>query len=106
LDAVLRADDARVAEPVPALVAVERRLRRLPAGIPDRVAVAHVEVTPDGVVRRVVVAVPRQAAQPRVAPERVAAARVGAQAEELVLPEVVEPGKRRVRARDDVLARG
>ena len=50
LDAVLRAEDARVAQPVPALVAVERRLRRLPTRIPDRVAVADVEVAADRVV--------------------------------------------------------
>ena len=106
LDAALRAQDARVAQPVPALVAVERRLRRLPTRIPDRVAVADVEVAADGVERRVVVAVARQPTKPRVAPERVAAPRVRAETEEIVLAEVVEPRKRRVRPPDHVFPSG
>ena len=99
LDPVLLADDARVAEAVPALVPVERRLRRLPARVPDRVAVADVEVAAAEVVRHVVVAIARQPAEPGVAPERVAAGRVRAEPVEIVLPEVVEPGERRVGTR-------
>ncbi len=102
LDAVLRAEDPAVAEPVPALVPIERRLRRLPARIPDGVAVPHVEVAPDRVVRNIVVAVAREPPKPCVAPERVAATRVRAEAEEVVLAEVVQPGEGCVRPRDDV----
>ncbi len=104
LDAVARADDARVAEAVAALVAVERRLRRLPARVPDRAAVVDVEIAADRVERRVVVAVAGEPAQPRVAPEGVAARGVGAEAEQLLVAEVVQPRERRVRTRDDVLA--
>ena len=105
LDAVARADDPRVAGAVAALVAVERRLRRLPARVPDRAAVVDVQVAADGVERRVVVAVAGQPPVARVAPEGVAAAGVRAEADEVVLAaEVVEPRQRRVRALDDVLA--
>ena len=104
LDAVACADDARVAEAVAALVPVERRLRRLPARVPDRAAVVDVEIAADRVERRVVVAVAGEPAQPCIAPERVAARGVGAEAEQLLVAEVVQPRERRVRPRDDVLA--
>ena len=106
LDTGLGAGDPRVAEPVPALVAVERRPRRLPARAPDRAAVVHVEIAADRVERCVVVAVARQPPQAGVAPERVAATRVRAETEQVVLAQVVEPGKGRVRPVDDVLPGG
>ena len=106
LDPVLGADDLRVTEPMTALVAVEWGLGRLPARVPDRLAVADVEVAAAEVVGGVVVPVPRQAAELGVAPERVAACRVRAEAEEVVLAEVVEPRQRRVGPRDDVLPPG
>jgi hypothetical protein len=106
LDAVLRTDDARIPEPVAAFVPVERRPGRLPARVPDRPAVVDVEVAAHGVERDVVVAVAGQSPQPRVTPEGVAPAGVRAEAEKVVLTEVVEPWQRRVRPRDHILARG
>ena len=103
-DAVLRAGDPRVAEAVAALVEVERRARRLEAGVPDRVAVLHVEVAAVGVQRDVVVAVAREAAQAGVLVERVAAGRVRHEGEKVLVAKVVDPGVGRVRRLDDVLA--
>src|SRR5690606_604484 len=67
--------------------------------------VADVEAPPAGVDGDVVVAVARQAAQPGVAPEGVAAGGVRTQPEEVFLAQVVEPGPRRVGPGDDVFAR-
>ncbi len=106
LDAVARAEEPRVAEPVAALVAVERGLRRLPARVPDRAAVVDVEVAAAEVERHVVVPVARQAPQLGVAPEGEAAGGVRAEADQLVLAQVVQPRQRRVRAMDHVLAPG
>src|SRR5690606_13249618 len=68
--------DPRVAEAVTALVLVELRAARFPAGRPDGVAVLDVEAASAVVERDVVVAVSRQPAEARVAPEAVAAAGV------------------------------
>ena len=103
LDAVARAEEPRVAETVAALVAVERGLRGLPTGVPHRAAVVDVEVAAAEVERDVVVAVAGQAAQLGVAPEREAAGGVGAEPDQLVLAQVVQPRQRRVRTVDHVL---
>ena len=50
---VLHALDDRVAEAVPAAVAVKSGLYRLPARIPDRVAILYVIVTTAGIERRI-----------------------------------------------------
>jgi hypothetical protein len=96
--------DDRVAEPVPARVVVGVSPDRLPRRAPElaRRVVAHVDVTPAGVGRDVVVAVPRQPAQPRVAIEGVAAAGVRDDAEVILAPEIVDPGQRGVGSCDDV----
>ena len=96
------ADDARVAQPVPALVGDVRGLDRFPARIPHCTAVIHINVAPAQIVGHVVVAIARQTAQLGVLPEGVAAGGVGAQTEEFVLPEVVQPGQRRIGPRHDV----
>jgi hypothetical protein len=99
------ARDARVPEAVAALEVVEIGLDRQPGRGPHVAAVVHVEVPATGVGRDVVVAVAREPAHLGVAVERVPAGLVGDEREELLRPEVVDPGVRRVGRRDDVLAR-
>jgi hypothetical protein len=102
--AVLLPDDARVAEAVAALVGVELGLDGLPARVPHRPAVVHVDVATAQVVGHVVVPVAREATQLGVLPERVPTRRVRAQPEELVLPQVVQPRQRRIRPSDHIFA--
>src|SRR5208283_4185948 len=98
------AGDPGVPQAVAALKRVEGSPRRLPAGIPDGLALLHVEEAPVVIHRVVVIAVTRQAAQAGILPEGVTAGRLRAEAVELVLAEQVQPGQRSVRARDDVFA--
>ena len=51
---------AAVADAVAALIGVELCLGRLPAGIPDGIAVLYVEIFAVGIVGNVIVAVARQ----------------------------------------------
>ena len=91
---------------MPALVAVEFALGRLPRRRPVLAAgiVPQVDVAAAGVGGHVVVAVPGEPAQPGVTVIRVATRRVRDDAEVRVGAEVIDPGQRRVRAGDDVLA--
>jgi hypothetical protein len=96
--------EAGVAEPVTALVAVERGARRPEARVPGGVAVDDVQVLADAVERHAVVAVARQAAELCVPVEAVATAGVRHDGMERLAAEVVDPGQRRQRLRDHVLA--
>ena len=98
--------DDRVAQAVAAAVVLEIALDRLPARAPEvaRVVVAKVDVPPAQVERRVVVAVSGQTPKARVAVEGVAAGRVRDDPEVAFAAQVVDPGQRRVRSRNDVLA--
>jgi hypothetical protein len=77
---------------VSAFIALQRGLRRLPAGIPDRFTVADVVVASAGVDRNIVVAVAGQAAKLGILVEAVAAAGIRNQPEELLVPKVVGNG--------------
>ena len=100
----LAAGDPRVTQAVAAFKGVERSPRRLPARIPDGPALLHVEEATVVIHRVVVVTIARQAAQPGVLPEGVAAGGLGAEAEKLVLAEHVQPGQGGVGARDHEFA--
>ncbi len=102
---ILLAQDGAVAQAVAALVLVELGLDRLPARVPDGAAIVHVEVTTAHVVGHVVVAVAGQTTKLGVLPEGVAAGCVGAETEELILAEVVEPRQRSIGTGDDIFAR-
>ena len=102
--AALLPHHAGIAHAVTALVAVKRRLARLPARIPDSVAVLDVVIAPAVIHRHAVVAVPQDPAELGVLAEAVAAGRVGDQGEEILRSHIVDPGPRGGRVRDDVLA--
>ncbi len=100
-----RADD-RVAQAVSAAVLLEIRSHRLPRRGPELAArpVTEVEEAAAGVARCVVVPVPRQSSEPGIPVEGVPTGGVRDDAEEVLAPQVVDPGQRCVGARDDVLA--
>ncbi len=101
-DVVLLAVYHGVAEAVAAGVGIKRRLCRLPARIPDRIAVLDIEIMAVGILRGVVVAETGQAEELRIFIEAVAAASVGDQGEEFLTPQIVDPGKRSLWSGDDV----
>ena len=100
LQAVLCGGEAAVADTVAAFVAVKFGLGRLPAGIPDRVAILYVEIFAVAVGRHIVVTVTGQAQQLGILIEGIAAAGVGNKTEELVAAQVVDPGERSLRGSD------
>src|SRR5450759_4526029 len=105
-DALVPRRDDGIAKAVTAGVALQLALGRLPAGAPEvaRGVVAEVDVPAAHVERRVVVPIARQPAETGVAVEGVAARRVRDDPEVFLAAKVVDPWKRRVRTRDDVLA--
>ncbi len=105
-EAVLLARQARVAHAMPALIRVQRRLARLPAGIPHRIAVLDIEVASARIHRHTVVAVAENAPELGVAAEAVAAGGVGDQREEVVRAHVVDPRPGRIWPGDHIFARG
>ena len=98
--------DDRVAQPVTAVVGVEITAHGLPRRRPEAACfrVAQIKVAPVRVERDVVVAIAGQASQPGVAVERVPAACVRNQTEELFAAQIIDPRKRRLRAFDYVFA--
>ena len=96
-------EEPGVAHPMAALIEVEFRLRRLPGRIPDGAAVLDVEVLAVAVIGDIVVAIAGDAQELRILIEGIAAAGVGDQREEVLVPKVVNPGKRRSGCRDDIL---
>ena len=106
LDPVMgRADDG-IAHAVAAFVLFELGLGRLPGRRPEFavVVVADIQITAADIKRRVVVAVARQAAQARIAVERVAARGVRDDAKVRLAAEVIDPRQRGVGLGDDVFA--
>ena len=106
LDLVAARTDGGVAHAVAAFVLVELGARGLPRWRPELVGVvvADIEVAPADIERRVVVAVPGQAAQARVAVKGIAAGGVGDEAEIGFAAEVIDPRQRGVGLGDDVFA--
>ena len=104
-NAVLLSFNDGIAKAVSALVEVERRLRRLPAGVPDRsvLVVTNIVVTAALIERAVVVAVACKTQKLRIFIEVIAARRIGDQPEEVLASQVVDPRQRSLRCFDDVL---
>ena len=80
---------------MPALIAVEISLGGLPPGIPDGISIFYIYVLSVSVVRNVVVAVTGDPEQPCIFIEGIASAGIGNQCEEVLVSEVIDPGKRR-----------
>ena len=93
---------------MPTLVGIKFPSNRLPGGRPKRSAfpIPQVKITTVGILRDVVVPVTGESAKPCVPIKGVTTTRVGNQAKELFLPEVVNPREWRVRALDNILPRG
>lgn len=86
-----------------ALVGIERRLGRLPARVPDGIAVLDVVVASVLIERRIVITVTGQTQKFCVLVEAVSAAGIGNQRKEVLRSQIVDPRKRSLRACDDIL---
>ena len=104
LYAVFLTRDAGVAHAVTALIEVERRLARLPAWVPDGVAVLDIEVSSAIVHRYIVVAIAGDTTELGILVEAVAASGIRDEREEILIAQIVDPGPRSLRVCDDVLA--
>lgn len=93
LYAVLASRYAGVVQPMAALITVEWGLARLPAGTPHNVSVLNIKVSAAVVHRYVIVAVARDAAEFGILIERVTSRRIGYEAEEILIAQVVNPGE-------------
>ena len=103
-DATLRPCDAGVVHAVAAFVCVERCLAGFPSGTPHRATIVDVEVAATGIHRHAIVAVARDTAELGVFVETVAASGVADETEEILIAQIVNPGKRCLRVGDDILA--
>ena len=93
----------KVAKAMMALVGIERRLGRLPARVPDGIAVLDVVVASVLIERRIVITVTGQTQKFCIFVEAVSAAGVGNQRKEVLRSQIVDPRKRSLRACDDIL---
>ena len=83
-------------------ILVKLCLYRRPAGIPHNAVVVDVEVAAACIVGNVVVAVAGYSCKAGILVEAVAACGVGYKAEEILCAEIVYPGVRGLRRRDDI----
>ena len=104
LELILPARDDRIAETMTALIGIKRSLCRLPARIPDAVAILDIVVAATLVERTAVVAVAGETQELRILIEGVASCRVRDETEEVPGPEVVDPWERGLRSRDDIFS--
>ena len=102
-NSVFGRNKAAVAKAMMALVGIERRLGRLPARVPDGIAVLDVVVASVLIERRIVITVTGQTQKFCVLVEAVSAAGVGNQRKEVLRSKIVDPRKRSLRACDDIL---
>ena len=94
--------DHRVSEAVAAAVLIQFCLNRLPAGVPHGFPFFYIEIVPSAVHGTVVIAVTCQSQELCILIEAVAACRVGNQAEKVLRPEIIDPGKRCPRVRNHI----
>ncbi len=93
-----------IAQPVSALVLVQLRLRGLPAGIPDGVAVLNIYMKAVAVQRAVVIAVAGQSAKTGIPVEGVTAGCVGHQRKKVLAAQVIDPRQRCAGRLDHIFA--
>ena len=82
-----------ISQTVPAAVAVQFGLHRLPARVPDCVAVLNIIVVSVTVRRCVVVAVAGQPQKAVIPAESISAGGIGNQTEEIMAAQIVDPGQ-------------
>ena len=75
-------------------VSVKLGLGRLPAGVPDRVAVFNIEIVPVGILWRIVVAESGEPEKLGVFVETVTASGVGYDRKEFFASQIIDPGER------------
>ena len=102
-DTVFRGVKAGISHAVTALVTVKFRLGRLPAGIPDCVSILYIYVLSVAVVGNIIVTISCNAQKPCIFIKRIAAACVGDQRKEVLVAQIVDPGKRSLGSGDDIL---
>ena len=77
-----------------ALITVQFGLGRLPSGIPDGVFILNIYVLSVSVVRNVIIAIARDPQEPCILIKRISSACIGDKGEEVLVPEIVDPGER------------
>ena len=92
-----------ITKSVTALVRVKFSLYWLPSGIPYSITVLDIEIVTIAVNRGVVVSITCQAHEFCILEEAISSGCVGYEPEEVLRPEVVDPGKRGLRRRNDIL---
>ena len=97
LYAVPTAFDAGITHTMPALIALQRRFARFPAGIPHAVSVLYIIIPASGIHGDAVIAVAQDAAEFGILAEAIAAGSVGNEGEEILRTHVVDPRPRRIR---------
>ena len=102
--AVFGAAEDRIAQSVAALILVQLRLRGLPAGVPDGVAVLDVYMKAVAVQRAVVIAVAGQTAETGIPVEGVTAGCVGHQRKKVLAAQVIDPRQRCAGCLDHIFA--
>jgi hypothetical protein len=89
---------------MPALIEIKRRLARLPARVPDGIAVLDVIIASAIIHRHSVISIPQDPAELGVLAEAIATGSIGDEGEEILRAHVVDPRPRGGGIRDDVLA--
>ena len=77
-----------------ALISVQFGLGRLPPCIPDGVSILNIYVLSVSVVRNVIIAIARDPQESCILIKRISSACIGDKGEEVLVPEIVDPGER------------
>ena len=85
------------------MIKVKFGFDRLPAGIPDRLSITNVNMIAFAVQRGVIVSVSGDPAQPGILIKAVTARGIGQEREKVLISQVVDPGQRCLRGRDNIL---
>ena len=101
---ILRARDTRIVQAVTTLIPIQFRLARLPAWIPDSIAIFYIEVSSDAIHRHAVVSIACDTAKLGVLVEVITACSIGNQTEKVFIAEVVDPRKWCLWVGDDIFA--
>jgi hypothetical protein len=104
--AVFRRTKAGIAHAVSALIAVQFCLGRLPSGVPDSILIFNIYVLSVSVVRHIIVTITCKPQKPCILIKGIASASIGDQSEEVLVPEIIDPGERSLGSCDHVLPVG
>ena len=85
-----------------ALIGIQLGLGRLPCRVPDLISLFDIKILAIAVVRNVVVTIAGQAKKLCILIEGISAVCVGNQTEEILVSQIINPGKRCLRSCDDI----